>query len=118
MPITIKSKKNILDFVPVKNEKFEWLTTENGLVQIIIQRNGILDRIIRIFKKTPLTFRTDLDEYGTFVWLHIDGKRDIYEIGKLMSTNFDEDTEQTYIRIGQFMNLLKNNNFIYFQTKK
>lgn len=113
--LKIKSKDNLLDFIPQKNEKFEFLVKEDNLVQIIIQRQNPLDKMVRIFKKTPTEFKVDLDEFGSYAYLNIDGKKNIYEIGNLLLEHFGESIEPAHLRLGSFMNLLKNNNFIYFK---
>ncbi len=118
MPVKIKSKKNLLDFVPVKNEseKFSFVKNEKELITIVMKRNNPMDKFVRKFiKKTPETFKVDLDEFGTFVLESIDGNKDIFTIGKEVKEKFGEDAEPLYERLGAFMNLLKNNNFIYFK---
>lgn len=119
MPIKIKSKKNLVEFIPKKcQENLEVRYLEDGLVQIIILRNTIMDKFVRTFiKKTPETFIVNLDEYGSFVYNQIDGKKDIYEIGIVCKEHFGEDIEPLYERLGAFFNLLKNNKFITFVEK-
>lgn len=117
MAIKIKSKKNLLDFVPIiTNKNFDIVTKEDtGLSEIIMHRNSLMDKFVRVFiKKTPKTFVVSLDEYGSFVLSTIDGKRNIYEIGILCKNKFGDDVEPLYERLGAFCNLLKNNNFIKF----
>lgn len=118
MSIRIKSDKNLLDFIPIKNtsEKFEIIEKEDGIITIVIKRNSLFDRFIRKFvKKTPTTFSVDLDAFGSFVFNQIDGTKNIHEIGQIVKANFGEDCEPLYERLGGFCNLLKNNEFIYFK---
>ncbi len=118
MAIKVKSRKNLLDFVPVKNTnpKYESVKDEIGIITIKIHRNSLMDRFVRKFiKKTPLTFDVKLDEFGSFIYDIIDDKKNIYEIGEIVKEHFGEDAEPLYSRLGAFMNLLKNNNFIYFE---
>lgn len=114
MAITIKSRKNLMNYVPVKSRSVEYSTTPEGLVQIYIPRNGRLDRLVRIFKKTPSVFTVDLDKFGTTTWELIDGTRTIYDIGVALKKQFGDDIEPVYVRTGQFMNLLKNNKLVSF----
>ncbi len=118
MSLKIKSKKNLLDFVPIKsnNQKFEQVEKEDGLITIVIHRNSLFDKFIRKFiKKTPETFKVDLDVFGSFVYSRIDGTRNIFEIGQEVKAHFGEDCEPLYERLGAFCNLLKNNDFIVFR---
>lgn len=118
MAIRVRSKKNLLDFIPVKSNstKFESTINKSNNIRIIIHRNSILDRFIRKFiKKTPLTFNVDLDDYGSFIYNSIDGTKTIYEIGNEVKEHFGDEVEPLYERLGAFCNLLKNNDFIYFK---
>lgn len=109
-----KKKKNYLDYIPRRSQKIEWQQKENGLVQIIIYRDSLLEKIVRKLFFTPDKYKVDLDEIGSFVWLHIDGKKTIYEIGQLMKDQFRDEAEPLYERLIQFMNTLNNNKFIEF----
>lgn len=104
-----------MDYIPVKNKKFESRINENGITQILIPRDGILDKLVRIFKKTPTVFTVDLDKFGAYTWQLIDDKSDIHTIGNALKGKFGDEIEPVYIRTGQFMNLLKNNNLISFK---
>ncbi len=108
----IKKDDNFLELVPVIKKSQEWKLNEEGLVQIIIPRDGILDRIVRKFVKTPKVMKIDLDELGSFVWKLIDGKRNIEEIGQIVESEFGEKVEPLYDRLGTYINILRNNKFI------
>ncbi len=118
MTLKIKSKKNLLVFVPIKsdNAKFEQIEKEDGLITIVIHRNSLFDKFVRkCIKQTPNTFKVDLDEFGSFVYNNIDGTKNIYELGQEVKKRFGDDCEPLYERLGAFCNLLKNNDFIVFR---
>ena len=81
-------------------------------MQIVIKRDSWLDRLVRKFKKTPEHARIDLDIYGSQVWMLIDGKSDVQEIAKKLKQSFGDDIEPLYERLGAYINILNNNNFI------
>ncbi|MFV9511780.1 PqqD family protein [Tepidibacillus sp. LV47] len=114
----ISRKDNILELVPKKTSKYESIITEDGVVQIIIPRNRLLDRIVRMFKNTPKVMRIDLDKIGTYIWKQIDGKRDIQEIGRLLKLEFGDEIEPLYERLITYMNILRNNKFIILEKKE
>lgn len=114
----IKRKDNFLKLIPLKNEKFEWKINDEGLVQIIIPRNGILDRIVRVFFKTPEVMRIDLDKYGSCVWNSIDGKRNVEEIGRILKEEFGNEIEPLYQRLATYINILRNNKFIILSRER
>lgn len=108
----IKKSDNFLELIPKKNNTLEWVVNDEGLVQIIIPRNGILDRIVRVFFKTPKVMRIDLDSIGSCVWKAIDGRRNIQDIAKILKEEFGENVEPLYERLGAYINILRNNKFI------
>ncbi|MCT4509336.1 MAG: PqqD family protein [Tepidibacter sp.] len=108
----IKKDDNFLELVPKKTQEYEWKEKDNGLVQIIIPRQGILDKIVRFFFKTPKDMKIDLDENGSCVWKLIDGKNNVEEIGRNLKDEFGKKAEPVYERLGTYINILRNNNFI------
>ena len=77
----MKEKKNYIDNIPKIND-MKWDVSEDGIVEITVENTGFYNTIAqKIFKKPRYSF-IKLDEYGSFVWQQIDGKKSIYEIGK------------------------------------
>ena len=114
----IDKNDNFLELIPVRSDKISWETIDENLVQIIIPREGILDKIVRTFFKTPKVMRIDLDEQGSCVWNSIDGKRNIDEIGKILKDTFGKDAEPLYQRLGTYINILRNNKFISLEKER
>lgn len=108
----MSNKGNYLDYIPKKSTKIQWRELDNGLIQIIKQRDSLLDKAVRNLFFTPDKFVIDLDEIGSFIWKHIDGKNSIYEISLLVKEEFKEKAEPLYERLIEYMNVLKNNRFI------
>jgi hypothetical protein len=114
---TAKSKEtNLIDMIVVKSEHIQWRETDDGVVEIIILRNGFVDRFVRLFRNTPKTFTVRLDEYGSFVWNATDGRRRISEIGEMLFARFGSDIEPIYERLVVFLNALLNNRLIALQS--
>ncbi|KPU27196.1 hypothetical protein TR13x_06435 [Caloranaerobacter sp. TR13] len=113
----IKKSDNFLELIPKKNNTLEWIVNDEGLVQVIIPRNGILDRIVRVFFKTPEVMRIDLDPIGSCVWKSIDGQRNIQDIAKILKEEFGEKAEPLYERLGTYINILRNNKFITLEKR-
>lgn len=108
----INKDDNFLELVPKKIQNYKWEVNEDGLVKIIIPREGILDKIVRFFFKTPKEMKIDLDEQGSSVWKLIDGKNNIEDIGSSLKDEFGKKAEPVYERLGTYINILRNNNFI------
>lgn len=107
-----KKEENYLDFVPRKSQNFEWIVKDDGIVQIIVERNSLFERIVRKLFFTPENYKVDLDKIGSFIWLQIDGSKTVYHIAELLKIEFGEDIEPLYKRLLQYINILKNNKFI------
>ena len=58
-----------------------------------------------------------MDEFGTFVWEQIDGKRTIYEIGGKLKNQFGVKAEPVYERLSQFIKILHKNHFVVYVNK-
>ncbi len=112
-----KKTDNYLDLIPKVVENQEWTEDEDGLVKIIIPRNGIVERILRPFAKTPKTMNIDLDALGSCVWKAIDGEKTVGEIGIAIKNEFGEDAEPLYERLATYINILRNNKFVTLEKK-
>ncbi len=108
----ISEKDNLLDYVPVKVEKIETYINDNGLVDIIIPRDGWFDSLIRKIARTPDKKVISLDSLGSGVWNAIDNERNLYDISKIIKNKFGADADPLYDRLSSFIRLLSNNEFI------
>ncbi|WP_249323901.1 PqqD family protein [Wansuia hejianensis] len=108
----MKKDDNYLEYIPIKNERIQWRDREDDLIQLIVHRNSLFERIIRKLFFTPDKFKIDLDHIGSFIWKNIDGEKSIYDLGELVKHEFKGDAEPLYERLIQYLNILKNNKFI------
>ncbi len=108
----VKKDDNYLELVPVIKKDQDWIEESQGLVKIIVPRDGILEKILRPFLKTPRTMKIDLDSLGSCVWKAIDGKRTVEEIGMIVKEEFGEDAEPLYERLATYINILRNNKLV------
>lgn len=114
----IKSvKENYLDFVPVYNG-FSYTINENGRVEIKMLNQGFYNRLAQIFFGRPGYSFIELDEFGTFVWQSIDGKRSVYDICMLIRDRFGEAAEPLFIRAVKFFQILGRCKFIVYKKAK
>ncbi|SHK53658.1 PqqD family protein [Paramaledivibacter caminithermalis] len=111
----IKKNDNFLELIPIKKTSQKWQLNEDGLVQIIIPREGVLDKLVRVFFKTPKVMRIDLDAIGSCVWNSIDGKKNIREIAEILKDEFGKEVDPLYERLGTYINILRNNKFIILE---
>ncbi len=108
----INKDDNFLDLVPKIKSSQQWDVMDEGLIRIIIPRNGVLDKVVRIFFKTPEVMKIDLDSLGSSVWKAIDGNRNIEEIAQIINKEYGEKANPIYQRLVTYINILRNNKFI------
>ncbi len=114
-----KKNENYLDYVPICAPEYQWKTDKKGIVVITVENKGFYNWLAQKFFKRPRFSQISLDEYGSFVWQQMDGKRSIYEIAQLVKEKYGEKSEPLYERISKYFQILYRNHFIgYVKEKK
>ena len=108
-------EKNFLKMVPKKNESINYEINDDGKVNIIIKRDGLLDRIVRKFLDTPKRRVVELDDLGSFVWKQIDGEANFNDISKKLLEHFGDKAKPLYKRLATYTKILRNNDFIIIE---
>ena len=112
-----KKKENYLDYVPLVNPQNSWSEDEQGVVTIHMVHRGFYDRLAQKFFHTPRVSHIKLDEYGSFLWKELDGRRTVGQLAQRMKEQFGDKAEPLYDRLVHYMQILHNNKFILFQGK-
>ena len=107
-----KDTKNYLEKIPCHNSAINWSKDQNALVVLEMQNRGVANFLAQKLLKKPKCSFIHLDEFGSFVWECIDGKRDIIAIGKLVKEKFGDKAEPLYERLSQYVKTLHSNKFI------
>lgn len=79
---------------------------------------GLFNRIAQILFKRPKISWIELEGMGSFIWNQIDGKRNVYEIGKLVKEKYGQEAEPLYERLSTYIKTLHNSCFIVYENKK
>ena len=107
------SNENYLDKVPKISDEISW-TEEDNIVTIAIENKGFFNKVAQRFFKKPKISYIHLDEFGSFVFKQIDGKKDITEIGALVKENFGDEAEPLYERLSKYISILNSYGFVTF----
>ncbi|MDR1943524.1 MAG: PqqD family protein [Synergistaceae bacterium] len=68
------------------------MTIEGGRLGAVLTRDSLFERFVRRFlKDTPRTYTVKFDDYGSFVWSAIDGRRSTLEIAHMLCERFAGD---------------------------
>ena len=111
-----KPKENFLDYVPVISEKNTW-SEKNGVVTIHMVHRGFYAAIAQKVFHRPRVSHITLDAHGSFIFPRIDGTRSVGELALLVKEEFGDKAEPLYERLVKYMQILRNNGFIYFKGK-
>ncbi len=107
-----KISENYLLRLPERAEYVAWSKDEESIVTLEIENKGIFNRLAQRFLKKPKISYIHLDKFGSFVWVQIDGKRNIVEIGDLVYKEFGEEAQPLYERLAKYFQILESYNFI------
>lgn len=110
-----KSKENMLDYIPVMNKEYTWKTNKKGRVVVSRANKGLFNRIAQVVFGRPKVSHIDLDEFGSFVWIYIDGSNTIYDISIMVKEHFGEKAEPLYDRLIKYFQILQNHKFVTLQ---
>ena len=110
--------KNMLDFVPKRSGKINWYTQETGLVRLSVKHRGFYHKLAQMLVKAPPVSNIDMDQFGSFVWTAIDGRRTVAEIAARVKRRFGKDAEPLYERLTAFFRILYGNRLISFDIPK
>lgn len=83
---------------------------EDETVTILEKQDHFIQKIFRKLKfKIPMYKKIELDEYSSFVFLQIDGKKTVKEIGYNLESAYGEDSQPLYERLLMFLNHIECN---------
>jgi len=111
-----RKQENYLDYVPVISEKNTW-SEENGKVIVHLVHRGFYAGIAQKIFHRPRVSHIELDKTGSFIFPLIDGQRSVGDLALLVKEEFGDAAEPLYERLIQYMQILRNNGFIYYKGK-
>lgn len=107
-------KKGVKQLIPAIKKNVTWEKNDDGIIIATIWHNNWLEKILQKIIGFPEKFDVDLDEFGSFVWENIDGKKNIFELVNIAQEKFGNEKEQVYKRALIFFKQLLNNKLINF----
>ena len=114
----MSKKKNFMDFIPAANPAYTWDADPKGIVTVHVVNKGFYNRLAQKLFKRPRISHIALDAYRSFVWRQMDGKRNVYEISRLVSAQFGKDAEPVVERLVRYIQILYQNQFIGYVKPK
>ena len=112
-----QQKENYLDRVPVRNPEMEFKADDRGRVTVEVEWKGFYHRIAQKFFHKPRVSQIDLDQYGSFVWLAIDGVKNVHQLSLEMEREFGS-MEKSLARLIKFLEIMHDHRFITWKGEK
>lgn len=93
--------------------------TKHGLVTIVKENNHPIQRFFRskLHFNIPEQSTLDLDRYGSFVFLHLDGQTNVYDLGQALGHQFKETRKYQYTRLVLYLRQLDHQNHLIIKVK-
>lgn len=93
-PSTTEDVNEWLTIIPQKN--CDYMENPNGhyVLQMPKSDNAVLMKVINFFSKNPF-FKIKLDDRGSFIWEHCDGKNSIGQICRMLEDEFGDSVKPT-----------------------
>lgn len=119
-PIMAKKEKiklNLLDCTPIREPDLTWDEDENGIITLHrVYDKTIAERLFqKISKKPPRKSHIELEEFGSFLWKHMDGRTTLGDLADQLKEEFGESCEPLYPRLNKYVTILKNNKLIFWE---
>ena len=99
-----------LDLYPIRQYQYE--TSQDGKITVMVphSENWLTKKILPAPKKPAQQIR--LDELGSFVWNHCDGKNSVREICNILEEKFKDRADSAQERTVLFVQQMYQQNFI------
>ena len=101
----INKNDNYLDLIPSVRDGLKWKEAD-GIVTIFQENKGFFNGVAQKFFGRPKVSEIELDKFGSFVWLSIDGAKNIAKIGEAVKAEFGDEAEPLYERLSKYFNTL------------
>lgn len=108
-----KKEDNFLMYIPKK--KHETFEVNKGIVKLIFYHDKFAEKVIRWLVKKPYVSDMELDKVGSKVWLLIDDKSSVYDIGQGLLKEFGDSCEPVYDRLIMYLRFLNKKGWISFE---
>lgn len=101
----MKNNDDILNLVFKKNDDIEYELNDENRVIILEKQDHKVQRFFRKLKfKIPMYKKIELDEYSSYIFLQIDGRRTVKELGEDLELEYGEKSYPLYERLLLFLN--------------
>lgn len=109
------TKPNLMDFIPI--HKVEWKTEQNDRIILFSPKSKYrwIRSLMKRFNIDPY-YKIHLDEYGSYIWVLIDGNQTVYQLCNHLKDKYGSQVEPVYERGSMLIKTMATNEFITYQS--
>ncbi|MBP1743354.1 MAG: hypothetical protein H6Q58_332 [Firmicutes bacterium] len=112
------NNEEVLSIVYKIQDGLEYEVSEEGIATILEKQDHAVQKLFRKLKfRIPEYKKTSLDEYGSCVFLLIDGRRTVRDIGESLEARYCDKAYPLYERLLLFLNHIDVNCHYIEKTK-
>ncbi len=101
----LKNNEDVLNLIYKISADLEYEVDNDNIVTILVKQDHKVQRFFRKLKfRIPEYKKITLDEYGSWILLHVDGKKNVREIGESLEVKFGDKVHPLYERLLLFLN--------------
>ena len=101
----LNNNEDVLNITFKIFDELEYEVDKENIVTILEKQNHKVQRFLRKLNfRIPEYKKTSLDEYGSCVFLQIDGKKTVKDIGENLEIKYGDEAHPIYERLLLFLN--------------
>jgi mannose-6-phosphate isomerase class I len=106
----INNNEDVLNIIYKISENIEYEVDKDNIVTVLEKQEHKVQNFFRKLKfKIPEYKKTSLDEYGSCIFLLIDGKKTVKDIGENLEVKYGDKVHPLYERLLLFLNHIEVN---------
>lgn len=101
----LKSNEDVLNIIYKIRDDLEYEVDKDNIVTILQKQDHKIQKFFRKLRlRIPEYKKIALDELGSFIFLQIDGKRNVKDIGESLEAKYGDKVHPLYERLLLFLN--------------
>ena len=100
-----KNNQDVLSIIFKISDGLKYEVSTDHIVTILVKQDHKIQKFFRKLKfRIPEYKKTSMDEYGSYVFLLIDGRKTVKDIGENLEAKYGEKAHPLYERLLLFLN--------------
>lgn len=101
----LKNNEDVLNLIYKISDDLKYEIDKDNIVTILVKQDHKVQKFFRKLKfNIPEYKKITLDEYGSWILLHVDGKKNVREIGESLEEKYGDKVHPLYERLLLFLN--------------